>query len=124
MLVCLLVLVFTGIQALLTIPASLVLMEQMQGVSARLPLFLVIIGWLALIVFSAFALLRIALRRSLFVARVYLATVFGLSCAAAFLAADATTIDLLLHVLWLLFVAVVFFCIRADRAPASATSGA
>lgn len=122
MLVCLLMLVFSGTQALLTIPASLVLMEQLPSVSARLPLFLAIVAWLALIVFSAYALLRIALRRSLFVARLYLLIVFCVSGASVFLASDPTVAELLLHAIWQLFVAGVFYCLRSDRVAASSAA--
>ena len=122
MLVYLLMLIFSGAKALLTIPASLVLMEQLQSVPARLPLFLAIVAWLALMVFSAYALLRIALRRSLFVARLYLLIVFGVSGASMFLTGGITVAELLLQAIWQLLLAGVFFCIRPDRVAASSAA--
>ncbi|MDN3578443.1 hypothetical protein QWZ03_16865 [Chitinimonas viridis] len=106
--ICLLVCISSVAQALLTLPALLLFMDLAPEPADRLVLFLPVLG-LLLAMFAGFSFLRILLRHSRLVARLFLMVVFGLSALALLLTSISQLSGLLWGALWLALLATLFF---------------
>ena len=107
--ICLLVCIGSIAQALLTLPALLLFMDLAPEPTDRLVLLLPVLGLLLLAMFAGFSFLRILLRQSLLVARLFLMAMFGLSAVALLLTAVSQLSGLLWGALWLALLATLFF---------------